>query len=97
MDLFGSAPNLKCSNEAVCYNATASPQTPSNNREGFRLGFDYIVTSILLWDKLLLNCQSSSVWTQNATAHKLTGGVRFVVFEQSFFLVIVIAVNSFCA
>lgn len=60
MDLFGSAPNLKCSNEAVCYNAAASPQTTSNNREGSHLGFDCIVPSILL-DKLHHSSQSSSV------------------------------------
>lgn len=61
MDLFGSAPNLKCSNEAVCYNAAASPQTPFNNRGGSHLGFDYIVCTILLVDKLHHNSQSSLV------------------------------------
>lgn len=56
MDLFGSAPNLKCSNEAVCYNAAASPL--SYNRLGSRLGFECIVLSILLVDN---KSQSSSV------------------------------------
>lgn len=61
MDLFGSAPNLKCSNESVPYNAAVRPQAPSNNRAGSRLGFDCVVPSILLLDKLHHSPQSSSV------------------------------------
>lgn len=85
MDLFGSAPNLKCSNEAVCYNAAASPQTLSNNRKGSLLGFDCIVPNILLVDKLHYNSQSSSVLFDS----------MLEAFEQSLFLVIVTVVYSF--
>lgn len=95
MDLFGSAPNLKCSNEAVCYNAAASPQTPSNNREGSRLGFDCIVPSILLVDKLHHNSQSSSVLLDTECNSTQTHQ-WCEVFQQSLFLVMVTLVCSFC-
>lgn len=53
MDLFGPAPNLNCSNEAVCYNALpAHFNTPDS-----RMVFDCIVSRALL----VLNFDSNSV------------------------------------
>lgn len=60
MDLFGSAPNLKCGNESVSYNAVVSLQTPSSNRADSHMGFDSIVPRELL-GKLHHPSQSQSV------------------------------------
>lgn len=65
MDLFGSAPNFKCSNEAVSYNATACSRS---SKLGPHLGFDCITASVLLLDNspsslVLLDPKGYSVQT----------------------------------
>lgn len=77
MDLFGCAPNLKCSNEAVCYNAVSIRQTPFNRRELLCVGSDCTVLEYITGDK-----SSFLFWTQNTLAHQLTQVM--LAFEQSF-------------